>query len=101
MGRAGLRVRATTLIFSQCTLGTLGIWNGIFSFVKSGCTGNISAAVFSTLLYSAFVLDCATRVCFFELQETKLEPKTTQDLEVYLLSSGSPAQPTSQKAKEE
>src|ERR1044072_4918155 len=76
----------------------LGGRKGILSSCKRDWTHSISAAVLAKLLYSASVLDLATKVCFLELHEIKFGPKKRQELEVDLLSSGSAPQPASQNA---
>jgi len=57
-----------------------------------------SAVPNAKLRYSASVLDLATTDCFFDHQDTKLDPKKMAAPEVDLLSSGSDAQSASQKA---
>jgi hypothetical protein len=79
----------------------LGVVIGIFSSLSRDWIHKTSEAVFARLLYSASVLDLATRVCFFELQETRFGPKKMQEPEVDLLSSTSEAQSASQNAVKE
>lgn len=48
----------------------------------------ISEAELTRLMYSASMLDLATRVCFLDNQDTRLGPRKMQESEVDLLSSG-------------
>ena len=56
----------------------------------------ISAVISARLLYSASVLDLASRGCFLEHEENRFGPRKTHALEVDLLSSISDAQSASQ-----
>lgn len=49
-------------------------------------------------LDSASVLDLATKVCFLDLQETRLGPRYMHDPDVDFPSSGSAPQSASEKA---
>lgn len=58
----------------------------------------ISAVTRSKHLYSAPVLDQDTMCCFLDCHDIRFDPRRTQNPEVDLLSSGSEAQSSSQKA---
>lgn len=58
----------------------------------------ISAVALANALYSASVLDLDTIACFFlAFHDTRLGPKNTTKPHMDLLSSGDPAQYTSEK----
>jgi hypothetical protein len=68
------------------------------SSLSNDCNHIISAVALAAALYSAFVLDLDTVAYFLAQQETKLGPKKTANPPVERLSSGHPAQSTSEKA---
>ena len=57
-----------------------------------------SAVAFARDLYSASILDRETVACFLAVQDIRLDPRKTAKPPVDLLSSGHPAQSTSEKA---
>lgn len=84
--RIGLCASKTTLRLSQ---SSIGVWYWTWSSVNRDSCQRSSEVVCAMLLYSASVLDLATKGYFLELQDTRFGPTKMHVPDVERLSSGS------------